>query len=360
MKNLGFRVLVLSTSLAGFSAIWWSSKAEFTSAQARSPAAISAEVDPDYQDWVDRDFTASHPASKRWSQKDLLARVQELAIAKPKVRIDVFRVFEERSNDGALLDRRAVFPEVQFYSARRESHSLVTGPTPVEFMAVWVNDSLEFVFAVSSATYRKRFVPARDQWEHPVTPNGPWSPIYLNPLHHSNTYKAVGADIGPEMPFSIFIDDARKELLKSWSGYAFHGTTLSHYEALGTPDSGGCIRLAREDAEVLFALVNPSMQTLNRFGKWYRDNDERNKPHPQMVSIRERMQINIIDPEYMDKNPAFAAEINERYENLLAYMHVAVNTNIQRSAQTLKRGVHRTLTEKVVDAKIEAKKKRGI
>lgn len=308
--------------------------------EARVPAAI---VDVDYAPKI----FASHPAGQKWTQETLLERANILALSKPKIRVDVFRVFEERSNDGELLARNAVFPEIMFYSERQETHSRVSDPTPVEFMAVWANETLEFVFAVSSATYRKRFVPARDQWEHPRTPVGKFDAIYLNPLHHSNTYKPVGADIGPEMPFSVFIDSSGKDLLKSWSGYAFHGTTLSHYDALGTPDSGGCIRLSKEDAEVFFSLLNPSHAVMNRYGKWYANNDPRNLPNPALMNLRERMQINIIDPEYMSANPDFAKEINERYENLLPYIYIEVNNNIERTNETLALKKYRTLTDVV-------------
>lgn len=347
MNKIGVKVSVLSISLAAVSALFLSSQSSQNSTPERLPAQESP-IDPDFNDGqalTQTNFNVSFPASKHWTQQALLERAKELATQTPKIRIDVFRVYEERHNDGALLDRRAVFPEVQFYSPRKESHSAVVGPTPVEFMAVWVNDSLEFTFAVSSATYRKRFVPARDQWEHPETPHGEWSPIYVTPLHHSNTFKPVGADIGPEMPFAIFIDNAANDLLKGSSGYAFHGTTLSHYEALGTPDSGGCVRLSREDAEILFALVNPAMTTINRFGKWYGQNDRRNIAHPFLVSLRERMKINIIDPAYMDAHPDFAQEIHSRYDSLLQYLLVSVNSNLQRTKETLRSGHHRTLTE---------------
>jgi hypothetical protein len=290
-------------------------------------------------------YSASHPAGKSWTQSDLLERAKNLSKENTKIRVDVFRVFEERDNDGKLLDRQAVFPEIQFYSDRKESHSKVYEPTPIEFMAVWVNDHLEFVFAISSATYRKRFVPARDQWEHPTTPNGSFAPIYLNPLHHSRTYRPVGADIGPEMPFSVFIDTADKDLLKSWSGYAFHGTTFSHYDALGTPDSGGCIRLAREDAEVFFALLNPKLKIMNRYGRWYAHNDSRNRPNAELVDLRERVEINIIDPAYMQENPSFASEIYARYESLISFIYIEVNNNVQRTHETLRLKKYRTLTE---------------
>jgi hypothetical protein len=348
VSHFAVKAARVTIALSVVAVIFYAQNATLSSAT-RYPATASEIADdasPDhFSSQPEATYVAAHAAGKTWTQEELLARAKELAATSPHIRVDVFRVFESRSNEGELLERRAIFPEVTFYSERRESHSIVYDPTPVEFMAVWVNDQLEFVFAVSSATYRKRFVPARDQWEHPTTPSGAFAPIYLNPLHHSKTYRPVGADIGPEMPFSVFIDNAGKDLLKSWSGYAFHGTTLSHYDALGTPDSGGCIRMAREDAEVFFALLNPELRTLNRYGRWYADRDPRNRPSETLTDLRERMRINIIDPDFMEANPDFAAQIHARYENLLSYIYIEVNNNIDRTLETLKSRKHRTLTE---------------
>ncbi len=340
MSKMPLNVARVTICLSVFSLCLYAQKTSIDTAS-RNPA----------QQVENNSLVAAHPAGKTWTQAEQLERASTLAAQNLKIRVDVFRVFEERDNDGTLLKRRAVFSDVQFYSSRTESHSQVSDPTPIEFMAVWVDDKLEFVFAVSSATYRKRFVPARNQWEHPQTPNGAYDAIYLNPLHHSKTYKPVDADIGPEMPFSVFIDAAGKELLKSWSGYAFHGTTLSHYDALGTPDSGGCIRMSREDAEIFFSLLNPKLKTMNRFGRWYEDRDPRNRPNVELVNLRERMEINVIDPDFMDNNPEFAEELYSRYSDLISYIYIEVNNNVQRTMETQRKGKYRTLTEKIDEKK---------
>jgi len=70
------------------------------------------------------------------------------------------------------------------------------------------------------------------------TPNGTFHALYLDADHHSKKY-----DDAP-MPHSIFFTD---------QGHALHGTFAARQ--LGTPASHGCVRLDRENATRLFALV---------------------------------------------------------------------------------------------------------
>lgn len=70
-----------------------------------------------------------------------------------------------------------------------------------------------------------------------VTPVGSFQPQWLARYHQSSLY-----DDAP-MPWSIFFS----------GNYAIHGTTA--VERLGAPASAGCVRLAPENAEVLFELV---------------------------------------------------------------------------------------------------------
>jgi L,D-transpeptidase-like protein len=70
------------------------------------------------------------------------------------------------------------------------------------------------------------------------TPNGTFHALWLDADHHSKTY-----DDAP-MPHSIFFTD---------QGHALHGTFAARQ--LGTPASHGCVRLDRDNATRLFALV---------------------------------------------------------------------------------------------------------
>ena len=69
------------------------------------------------------------------------------------------------------------------------------------------------------------------------TPTGSWNPTWLSIDHKSKTY-----DNAP-MPFAVFFT----------GGYAVHATEF--VGRLGEPASHGCVRLARENAEYFFRLV---------------------------------------------------------------------------------------------------------
>jgi lipoprotein-anchoring transpeptidase ErfK/SrfK len=70
-----------------------------------------------------------------------------------------------------------------------------------------------------------------------VTPTGTFRPERLVRNHRSSLYD------GAPMPWSIFFR----------GNYAIHGTTA--VERLGEPVSAGCVRLAPENAQLLFDLV---------------------------------------------------------------------------------------------------------
>jgi lipoprotein-anchoring transpeptidase ErfK/SrfK len=69
------------------------------------------------------------------------------------------------------------------------------------------------------------------------TPKGTFTPQRLVRMHYSTLY-----DNAP-MPWSIFFS----------GNYAIHGTT--QVDRLGTPASAGCVRLAPENAEILYGEV---------------------------------------------------------------------------------------------------------
>jgi lipoprotein-anchoring transpeptidase ErfK/SrfK len=71
-----------------------------------------------------------------------------------------------------------------------------------------------------------------------ATPTGAFTPSRLVKDHHSKEW-----DDAP-MPHSIFFSD---------SGHAIHGSQA--IRRLGTPASHGCVRLAPENARILFSLV---------------------------------------------------------------------------------------------------------
>jgi len=81
---------------------------------------------------------------------------------------------------------------------------------------------------------------ARDGKE---TPRGTFGAYWLSRDHYSSLYD------GAPMPFAIFFD----------GDYAVHGTELE--SDLGSPASAGCVRLSRENAKMLFELVEKHGQS---------------------------------------------------------------------------------------------------
>jgi hypothetical protein len=80
-----------------------------------------------------------------------------------------------------------------------------------------------------------------------TTPKGFFRPQRAYKMYYSNTWKA-------DMPNAVFINCSRNDFNKE-CGIALHATSESHYAALGTRDSGGCIRSRLEVSEQIRKLV---------------------------------------------------------------------------------------------------------
>ena len=78
-----------------------------------------------------------------------------------------------------------------------------------------------------------------------VTPRGTYAPYSLQRMHYSRKYH-----MSP-MPHSIFFH----------AGWAIHGTNEAR--ALGRPASHGCVRLSKENAAKLFAMVKAEGAVIN-------------------------------------------------------------------------------------------------
>jgi hypothetical protein len=78
-----------------------------------------------------------------------------------------------------------------------------------------------------------------------VTPRGTYAPQRLAKMHYSRKYH-----MSP-MPHSIFFHQ----------GWAIHGTNEAR--ALGRPASHGCVRLSKENAAKLFAMVKAEGAVIN-------------------------------------------------------------------------------------------------
>jgi hypothetical protein len=108
---------------------------------------------------------------------------------------------------------------------------------------------LEYVWPVSTGRERNEVAKSGRHY-FSSTPTGFYYPFDLVRKHWSKTWEAW-------MEWSIFFN----------GGIAIHATTPNHYPALGKRDSGGCVRLRRENALTLWTLLEqagkapvPSMQ----------------------------------------------------------------------------------------------------
>ena len=89
-------------------------------------------------------------------------------------------------------------------------------------MDLYVNGVLTYTWQVSTGK-RGKETPSFDQH-----PNGRIYDKYSSTIYPGGDYNGLG-----NMPYAVFIR----------GGYAIHGTTESNWPLLGTPVSGGCIRL---------------------------------------------------------------------------------------------------------------------
>lgn len=106
------------------------------------------------------------------------------------------------------------------------AHVLVSVNEKSQQMTVSVDGEQQYVWPVSTGIARY------------ATPTGTYTPFRMEEYHFSEEW-----DDAP-MPHSIFFTRL---------GHAIHGT--EHLASLGRPASHGCVRLAPENAETLYTLV---------------------------------------------------------------------------------------------------------
>lgn len=134
-------------------------------------------------------------------------------------------------------------------------------------MRVYVDGTLMYEWKVSTGR-EKQEVAKSGRAYLTTTPVGYFRPTKLEVNHYSQTWKA-------DMPHAVFFN----------GGIAAHATT--HIEQLGKRASGGCVRLAPENAKAFFDLVNAeavkSVQKINRAGQNVVDT----KGNPVLVPARD-------------------------------------------------------------------------
>ncbi|MDG0815695.1 L,D-transpeptidase [Bdellovibrio svalbardensis] len=111
-------------------------------------------------------------------------------------------------------------------------------------MTVSENGVTTAVWPVS--TGREQYERAKSgRWYWTVTPAGTFSPYQLIRDHYSQTWEA-------HMEYAAFFN----------GGIAIHATTPDHYKQLGTRASGGCVRLHKDNAKIIYGKILAQGQRL--------------------------------------------------------------------------------------------------
>ena len=119
----------------------------------------------------------------------------------------------------------ALFAGVLLQTAPASADVIAKVDIATQQMTVVVDGTVEAVWSVSTA--RRGY----------HTPRGTYQPVSLQKMHYSKKYH------NSPMPYSVFFK----------GGYAVHGTP--YVKQLGKAASHGCIRLAPQNAAVLFQLI---------------------------------------------------------------------------------------------------------
>ncbi|MBO9665889.1 MAG: L,D-transpeptidase [Bdellovibrio sp.] len=131
-----------------------------------------------------------------------------------------------------------------------------SGPT-AQTMQVIMNGTPTYYWPVS--TGREKYERAKSgRWYWTVTPTGTFSPYKLVRNHYSNTWEA-------HMEYAAFFN----------GGVATHATTPDHYKDLGHRASGGCVRLHKDNAQLIWEFMSAQPRKLtplfDRNGRVARD-----------------------------------------------------------------------------------------
>ncbi|MGE5085244.1 MAG: L,D-transpeptidase [Bacillota bacterium] len=113
-----------------------------------------------------------------------------------------------------------------------------------QHMIVMENGVQTYDWLVS--TGREKYEQAKSgRWYYTATPVGTFSPYALIRDHYSQTWKA-------HMEYAAFFN----------GGVAVHATTPDHYKQLGTRASGGCVRLHKDNAKLIYEKIQAQGQGL--------------------------------------------------------------------------------------------------
>jgi lipoprotein-anchoring transpeptidase ErfK/SrfK len=143
---------------------------------------------------------------------------------------DLFPMSIEQHNKTAKMDLLQYFPVVVVVN------KAVKGPS-AQTMKVYHRGNLLNTFKVSTGREKDEIAKSGRKY-FSVTPVGWFAPTKTFEKYWSNTWQAW-------MGYSVFFV----------GGIATHATTSDHYKELGTRASGGCVRLEKKNAKIIYDLV---------------------------------------------------------------------------------------------------------
>jgi len=160
----------------------------------------------------------------------------ELGLEQPAIEAEKFFPFSiEQHNKTAKIDLLQHFPVVIVVN------KAVTGPS-AQTLKLYNRGNLMNTFKVSTGREKDELAKSGRKY-FSVTPIGWFAPTRTFEKYWSNTWKAW-------MEYSVFFI----------GGIATHATTPDHYAELGTRASGGCVRLKKESAKLVYDLIIKSGQ----------------------------------------------------------------------------------------------------
>lgn len=163
----------------------------------------------------------------------------------------------QENGDDILVEIYQKAPQIKIANAN--------GNETRQFMVVKQNNNIRYVFQISAAGSGKS------------TPEGAGRKIDKQRWRHMSTlYPSKGEN---NMDHVSYFNGA----------IGFHSTVFGLYTKLGKPDSHGCVRMARPEARVLFALIKANFSTtkVNSYKA------ERNPPAEERELITKLLQLDV-------------------------------------------------------------------
>lgn len=155
----------------------------------------------------------------------------ELGLEQPAMTVeDFFPMSLDQHNKTAKVDLLQHFPVVVVVNKATRGPSAQT-------MKLYHRGNLAYTFKVSTGREKDELAKSGRKY-FSVTPVGWYAPTQTFEKYWSNTWQAW-------MEYSVFFV----------GGIATHATTPDHYKELGTRASGGCVRLKKENAKIVYDLV---------------------------------------------------------------------------------------------------------